>query len=286
MTDSSASGTDDGPEGQGSDAARFPAYDPPSSETDGDRPGIADEPPQNVQPPSWGRRAFLAVRELLIVVVIALVASALLRAFVVQAFYVPSGSMLPEIQLQDKIVVSRIGDVDRGEVVVFENPGDWLPPSEQTPDPGPVRAAIEFIGLLPQTGNDHLVKRVVGLPGDHVVCCNNRGRLVINGEPVDESSYLFQGGKRADNESFDVVVPKNHIFVLGDHRYDSRDSSWHLPSQDAFVPMGLVTGRAFAVVWPLDHAHIMHIPSGYDDVSAGRTPPDKGIVKRVRKGPR
>lgn len=231
---------------------------------------------------SPGRRAFLAVREIVLIVVIALVASALLRAYVVQAFYVPSGSMLPAIQLQDRILVSRIGGIQRGEVVVFEDPGHWILPSEQTPPPGPVQSALEFIGVLPQTGHDHLVKRVVGLPGDHVVCCNQAGRLVINGYPVNESSFVFQGDRRADNYSFDVVVPKGDMFVLGDHRYVSGDSSRHLPSQGAFVPESLVTGRAVAVVWPLNHLHILHIPSAYDGVPPGGKPPAVGIVKSFR----
>lgn len=241
-----------------------------------------DDPGSTEEPASPARRALLAAREIVLIVVIALAASALLRAFVVQAFYVPSGSMLPAIQLQDRILVSRIGGIQRGEVVVFEDPGHWILPTEQTPPPGPIQSALEFIGVLPQTGHDHLVKRVVGLPGDHVVCCNAAGRLVINGYPVNESGFLFQGDRRADNFSFDVVVPKGHIFVLGDHRYVSGDSSRHLPTQGAFVPESLVTGRAVAVVWPLDHIHILHIPSAYDGVPPGGKAPAVGIVKSFR----
>ncbi len=224
-------------------------------------------------------------RELLIILVVALVASALLRAFVVQAFYVPTGSMLPEVQLHDRILVSRIGDIERGEVVVFEDPGGWIPPSEQSAPPGAVRKAFEWIGVLPSSGHEHLVKRVVGLPGDHVVCCV-KGKLTINGAPVDESSFLFQKGRPADNIDFDVVVPADHIFVLGDHRYVSGDSSRHLTGQDAFVPTDVVTGRAFAVIWPAGNAHILHVPSAYDDVPAGRTPPAAGVVNQVRPGGR
>jgi signal peptidase I len=224
------------------------------------------------------RRIFRGVREIVVIVVIALVASALLRAFVVQAFYVPTGSMLPEIQLHDKILVSRIGGIHRGEVVVFQDPGGWIPASEKTGDPGPIHSALEFVGLLPQSSDDHLVKRVIGLPGDHVVCCSNGGRLKINGQPIDESSYLFQGDAPADNLSFNVVVPAGHIFVLGDHRYQSGDSSRHLPSQGAFVPEDLVTGRAMAVIWPLGHIHVMHIPNAFSEVPPGQTPPDQGII--------
>jgi signal peptidase I len=227
-----------------------------------------------------------ALREITIVVVIALIASALLRAFVMQAFYVPSGSMLPTIQLHDRIVVSRIGDVERGEVVVFEDPGNWILPSEQPAPPGPLRSALEWVGLLPASGHEHLVKRVIGLPGDHVVCCSHRGRLVINGHPVDESGFLADTSQGADDRHFDVTVPADSIFVLGDNRYVSGDSSRHPNGQDAFIPMDLVTGRALAVVWPLSHFHVLHIPSAYDGVPAGGTPPRKGTFSLGRPGSR
>jgi signal peptidase I len=223
------------------------------------------------------------VRELVIVVAVALVASALLRAFVAQAFYVPTGSMLPTIQLHDKIMVSRIGGIHRGEVVVFKDPGGWIPPDERPPQPGPVRSALEFLGVLPQTGDDHLVKRVIGLPGDHVVCCTQQGRLTINGHPVDESGYLYQGDALADDVPFDVVVPAGHIFVLGDHRYESGDSSRRLPSQGAFVPERFVTGRAVAIIWPLDHAGLLHIPAAFSDIPPGQTPPPQGIINDVHR---
>jgi len=223
-------------------------------------------------------RLLVVAREVVIVVVVALVASALLRAFVVQAFFVPSGSMLPTIQLQDRILVSRIGGISRGEVVVFEDPGNWIPAAEQPPPPSGVRKALEFVGVLPASGHEHLVKRVIGLPGDHVVCCTNN-HLVINGVQVDESAFIKPGSHRADNIYFDVVVPADHIFVLGDNRYVSGDSSRHLQEgQDAFIPESLVTGRAFAVIWPQSDISWLHIPDAYDDVPEGQTPPKVGKI--------
>lgn len=222
------------------------------------------------------------VREFVVIVVIALIASAFLRAFVMQAFFVPSGSMLPEIQLHDRIVVSRIGDIDRGEVVVFEDPGGWIPVIERPQPPGTLRRALEWIGVLPASGHEHLVKRVIGLPGDKVVCCDRDGKLKINGYPVDESDFIRQDGQGADNIRFEVVVPADSIFVLGDNRYVSSDSSRHPEGQDAFIPMHRVTGRAVAVVWPAGNAHILRIPSAYDDVPDGRAPPENGTFKPVR----
>jgi signal peptidase I len=226
-------------------------------------------------------RVLVVAREVAIVVVVALIASALLRAFVVQAFFVPSGSMLPTIHLHDRILVSRIGGIDRGEVVVFEDPGNWIPSAEQPPPPSGIRKALEFVGVLPASGHEHLVKRVVGLPGDHVVCCSHN-HLVINGVEVDESDFIKPGEHRADNVSFDVVVPADHLFVLGDNRYVSGDSSRHLnEGQQAFVPESLVTGRAFAIIWPQSDFAWLHVPDAYDKVPEGRTPPANGIIKPV-----
>ncbi len=245
-------------------------------------PAAADPMPA---PPE--RSGFLrGARELAIIVVVALVASALIRALVVQAFFVPTGSMLPEIQLNDKILVSRIGGVHRGEVVVFKDPGGWIPASEKTGSPGALHSALEFIGLLPQSTDDHLVKRVIGLPGDEVVCCTGKGQLTINGKAVDESSYVSQGDAPADTVAFDVVVPARHVFVLGDNRYHSGDSAYHLPSQAAFVPESLITGRAVAVIWPATDAHVMHIPAVFSAVPEGQRPPARGVINSFsREGP-
>jgi signal peptidase I len=263
------------------------AVDETADATTGPEP-VPDEDSRDETPPakksafgSFGRFA----REVVIIVAVALIASALLRAFVVQAFFVPSGSMLPTIQLHDRILVSRIGDIDRGEVVVFEDPGNWIPAAEQAAPPSGVRKALEFVGVLPASGHEHLVKRVIGLPGDRVICCED-GKLSINGVEVDESSFIKPGDKRADNVSFDVLVPKDTIFVLGDNRYVSGDSSRHPDGQEAFVPTDLVTGRAFAVIWPSDNIQVLHIPSAYDDVPDGQTPPEEGTFTQPQPGER
>lgn len=192
-----------------------------------------------------------ALWDTVVVLVVALVLSVLVRTFLVQAFWVPSGSMLPTLQINDRILVSKLTgtDIQRGDIVVFSDPGGWLPPSE--PGSGPsaaVRSVLTWIGLLPANAGDDLVKRVIGMPGDHVVCCDVQGRITVNGVALDEP-YLAPGG--TDQVRFDVLVPAGRIFVLGDNRPRSEDSRYHLDVQNGTVPLSDVVGPVIAVVWPI-----------------------------------
>lgn len=216
----------------------------------------------------WGR----LLKETGLVLGAALVLSVLVRAFLVQAFYVPSASMEDTLLPSDRILASkittRLSGVDRGEVVVFRDPGGWLPPPP--PPPGGVRGAIrsglEFVGLLPSdTGND-LVKRVIAVGGDQVRCCDRQGRIVLNGVPLDEP-YL-KPGDPTDQVRFDVTVPADGLFVMGDNRADSRDSRYHLDDNDGAVPVSSVVGRVVLVVWPFDRFATVPIPSTFDAIPA------------------
>jgi signal peptidase I len=242
------------------------------------------EPPGREGPGGRTRRslhhpAVRGIRELTVVIVVALIATALLRGFVVQAFFVPSGSMIPTIHINDRIVVSRISHLARGEVVVFQDPGGWLSLDEQPKKPGPVRRLFEWVGVLPNSGHGYLVKRVVGLPGDHVVCCARSGDLLINGKQVAES--YIESSQHTSDSPFDVVVPARRIFVLGDNRFVSGDSSRHLDRAHpnaAFVPESLVTGRAVAIVWPWKDRRVLGIPKPFAVIPTGRTPPAQAVV--------
>lgn len=233
------------------------------------------------QPPMTLRQHAVAfLRELAVVVVGALIVSSLLRLFVGQMFDIPSASMSPTLEVGDRVLVEKISDVQRGQVVVFHDPGGWL--SHPAAEPGPVRAVFEQAGVLPPQSSDHVIKRVIGMPGDHVMCCDSRGQLVINGHPVDEG-YL---GQPASAIQFAVVVPAGHVFVLGDNRARSSDSRCHLhdpgaiEGQNAFVPIDDIVGRAAAVTWPWERWHGLAPPEVYEHVPpAVGPPPERPVIE-------
>lgn len=205
--------------------------------------------------------------ETAIIIVSALVLSALVRAFLVQAFFVPSASMEDTLAISDRIVATKItttmSGTSRGEVVVFKDPGDWLP--EPPPPPGGVRGALRtgltFIGLLPSDTGQDLVKRVIGVEGDRIACCNADGRIVLNGVPLVED-YI----KGPTNQvQFDVVVPDDTVFVMGDNRGDSRDSRYHLEADNGAVPEADVVGRVALVIWPISNFSTVPIPEIFAD---------------------
>lgn len=191
------------------------------------------------------------VREIAIVVVAALVISALVRTFLLQAFWVPSGSMEQTLVRGDRILVWKPGaDPGHGDVVVFRDPGDWLAdpvPAEGVS--GLVNEIATFLGVLPSSSGDDLVKRVIGVGGDTIECCSPDGRILRNGEPLDEP-YLYPGD-RTDQITFSVTVPEGRLFVMGDHRSDSADSRYHLEAQDGTVPVQNVVGIARVIMWPI-----------------------------------
>ncbi|NWN89630.1 MAG: signal peptidase I [Micrococcaceae bacterium] len=193
------------------------------------------------------------MREILIILAIAIVVSFVIRTFFFRAFLIPSGSMENTLQVNDRIFVNLIIDSEdqlkRGDIVVFEDHQGWLPPTES--DPNPFLQALEFVGLYPSTSEQHLVKRIIGMPGDHVTVDDDTQQVVINGEAIDEP-YLAPGSAASDID-FDVTVPEGQLWVMGDHRDASGDSRAHMDGpNDGFVNIDHVVGRAEVVAWPLD----------------------------------
>ncbi|MGW8483936.1 signal peptidase I [Microbacterium sp. NPDC055903] len=224
------------------------------------------------------RRGFLIfLRDILVIVLIAALVSFLVKTFVVRSFYIPSGSMERTLLVNDRILVDELTPrwtgYERGDVVVFQDPGGWLPAAVQEPAQPPLIAAVDavltFIGLSASDSQDHLVKRIIGLPGDHVVCCNELGQVTINGAPIDESSYLNlpEGSTLASEQPFDVTVPEGMLWLLGDNRNRSQDARAHqdLPG-GGFVPLENVVGKAFVTTWPLNRLGAI---DGHHDVFNG-----------------
>ena len=184
----------------------------------------------------------------------------------VQAFYIPSASMEPQFIQNDRILVQKVsywggGSPERGDIVVFEDPGGWLDAAQSsTPPSSPVTKVLEMFGLYPTGG--HLVKRVIGVGGDRVVCCDKQGRITVNGHALDEKSYLPKG-VAPSTIKFDVKVPKGHLWVMGDNRSASADSRGHMGNPGGgFVDDDLVVGKVFALIWPCE-ARRVHPPPGH-----------------------
>lgn len=205
----------------------------------------------------------LFLRDVLVIIVIAVLISFLVKTFVVRSFYIPSSSMEDTLQIDDRILVDELtphwNAYERGEIVVFADPGGWLPPAPQEEERSPVQEGLDWfltmIGFSAADSEDHLVKRVIGVPGDHVECCNALGQLVVNGRAVDESSYLKlpEGATKASADAFDVVVPEGSLWVMGDNRNRSQDSRYNQDKPgDGFVPIDNVVGRVFFRTWPFD----------------------------------
>ena len=256
-----------------------------------DQSEVKDSDPEHL---TFGQHVVAFFKELTAVVVGAVVVASLLRGFVGQMFLIPSVSMENTLQVEDRVVVEKLSPIKRGEVIVFSDPGGWLI-GTTTRERGPIGQALEFVGVLPDTGTEHLIKRVIGLGGDRVSCCDAAGRVTVNGQALHEISYLFTEPDGAPIQpstiKFDVVVPAGHLFVLGDNRNHSRDSRCHLndvqggrvTGQNAFVPEDLVVGRAIAVVWPFDRRHRLPVPDTFDTIPAGEQPaPD---LARITAGP-
>jgi signal peptidase I len=194
---------------------------------------------------------------------IALILSLLIKTFLVQAFFIPSQSMENTLIKGDRVLVSKLTpgpfSLKRGDIVVFRDFAHWLPPTEKTSQ-GPIRDGIRngltWVGLLPSESDEHLIKRVIGLPGDTVACCDDKGRLTVNGTSIDEP-YIYPGDKPSVDE-FSDKVPAGDLWVMGDHRSMSEDSRRHTPG---FVPIKDVVGRAFVLVWPLDRFTLLRNPS-------------------------
>ena len=197
------------------------------------------------------RRRWIPHRSTILVVVIVVALTALFKTFVIQWFEIPSGSMENTLEVGDEVAVTMYDaqDLERGDVVVFTDPDHWLDVEDPTGLRGVIRDTLVLIHLLPENTGHYLIKRVIGVAGDHIVA-DGRGSLTVNGAPLDET-YL-KNGTSPSEVAFDVVVPEGFVWVMGDNRSNSADSRYHQDdAHGGFVPIDDVIGVAKQIVWPL-----------------------------------
>ena len=210
-----------------------------------------------------------------VTIAIALAVVLLITTFVVKPFSIPSGSMENTLQIGDRVLVNRMvyrfRDIQRGDVVVFNGSGTFVP-AQVVPDRDPITGALVWVGQsfgVVAPDSTDFIKRVIGVGGDRVTCCDEQGRILVNGEPLEESEYLFPGDAPS-LQPFDVEVPEGTLWVTGDHRSASADSRVHLGDPGGgFVPEDSVVGRAMTVVWPLNRISNIPLPDYGAPVSEG-----------------
>ncbi|MFC4114632.1 signal peptidase I [Nonomuraea zeae] len=177
-------------------------------------------------------------RETVLLLILGVGIALLLQAFVVGSFYIPSVSMENTLLVNDRVFVNKLaGAPERGDIVVFKG---W-------------------------NGED-TIKRVIGVGGDHVVCCDSKKRISVNGTVLDEKSYLFPGDF-ASGDKFDVTVPAGKLWLMGDHRSASADSRAHQEEPgEGFISVDAVIGKAVVRYWPLSRGYLFSRPDIFDKV--------------------
>jgi signal peptidase I len=256
------------------------------SETDRPRERVSHRAPKGTRKPERARRSRKLSgkktarhrrimpdrpfwQELPLLILVAFLAAYLVKTFLLQVFFIPSVSMENTLLVKDRVLVDKLtGDfreIQRGEVIVFDAEGvlapDGAAPAQAASNPV-ARATTAVAGALglSQSNETDFIKRVIGLPGDRVACCDEQGRMTVNGVPLDETAYLFPGDQPSTT-NFDVVVPEGKLWVMGDHRSQSADSRSRIGAPGGgFVPIDRVVGRAFVRTWPVSRLGTLSIP--------------------------
>jgi signal peptidase I len=213
------------------------------------------------------RRSFW--RELPVLAIVALVLALVIKSFAIQAFFIPSGSMQNTLEINDRVLINKIvyhlRSIHRGDIIVFDGSGSW---DIGTPRPSSSifsKAVDELEGLVGISQDPSIyIKRVIGLPGDRVACCNAQGQVTVNGVPLSEGSYLYPGNA-ASTQKFSISVPAGRLWVMGDHRLVSYDSRGHMGDPGGgSIPESAVLGRAFVIIWPPSRWGVLNIPATFE----------------------
>jgi signal peptidase I len=241
----------------------------------GDGPATQQEPPADAAGAAEGKggkrgkrpRSFW--RELPVLIVVAVVLALIIKAFAIQAFYIPSGSMQNTLEIGDRVLINKVvyhlRPIHRGDIVVFDGTGSWSLDNPSASSNIFSKAVSELEGIVGISNDPNIfIKRVIGVPGDHVVCCNSKGQVTVNGVALSESSYLYPGNVPS-TQKFNIVVPAGRLWVMGDHRAVSYDSRGHMGDPGGgTIPESGVLGRAFVIVWPPSRWGILSIPATFE----------------------
>jgi signal peptidase I len=236
-------------------------------------PGQGQDKSPAKAPPKKKKKVRSFWKELPILIVVALVLTLVIKTYAIQAFFIPSGSMQNTLAIGDRVLVNKVvydvRSIHRGDIVVFSGDGSW--------NPGTPPASSNFIAKFGESvasmfgfardQNDY-IKRVIGLPGDHVACCDAQGRVTVNGVALNEKSYLFPGNSPSENR-FSITVPAGSLWVMGDHRdvsWDSRGHRYGYPGGGS-IPESAVVGRAFIIIWPVSQWSVLPIPSTFQQTA-------------------
>ena len=233
---------------------------------------------------SVGRMIGVFLRDAVIIVVAALVVSFLIKTFLIRSFFIPTDSMDTTLVRDDRIIVSQLHggplELSRGDVIVFVDPGGWLSIQSGVSENDPLTRLLDgvslFVGLSSPNDNEHLVKRLIGLPGDTIVCCDELGAMSINGVPLAEPYVtLPEGVTKVSSNDFEVVVPDGALWVMGDNRYNSADSRRNMDKPGGgFVPLENVVGRAIVISWPQERwSWLSNYPETFVGVAQGEAAP-------------
>ncbi|WP_437047867.1 signal peptidase I [Streptomyces sp. enrichment culture] len=254
--------------------------------------GNEDRGPGGARPPEGARQQRSFWKELPILIGVALVLALLIKTFLVQAFSIPSDSMQNTLQQGDRVLVDKLtpwfgSEPERGEVVVFHDPDDWLA-GEPTADPNPLQSFLSWIGLMPSVEEKDLIKRVIGVGGDTVEC-KGAGPVRVNGKALDDQDFVYPGNTSCsvdDNGGqFKVEVPKGYIWVMGDHRQNSRDSRYNRSDRhNGMVPVDEVVGRAIVIAWPVNRWSTLPVPDTFDQPGLNAAPAMAGALSVAPQG--
>ena len=239
-----------------------------------------------------GRRQVPLWQELPLLVIIAFSLALVIKTFLLQAFFIPSGSMENTLQVKDRVLVNKVvyqfREPQRGEVIVFRGTDSWAPETELQAPEGFLASAGRTVGSLVGLGTPDekdFIKRVIGVPGDVVQCCDQKGRILVNGKAMDEGGYVFDNNP-VDQRAFGpITVPPGRLFMMGDHRGNSQDSRAYIGDEfKGTIPIDQVIGRAFVKVWPVKRWDDLPVPGSFDTVPAARAlgpPPEPGMQRRA-----